>query len=303
LQTSLFIKETNCLNLSFTKKDKERRSKSFDFNGSFKKKFIKKIRNKFAQKYGDKFTIIQDTDIAIDEETDYSENYYGFSLFPNSYFILVFDFILIVSNLYSFIIIPLNAAKNMNLREREALIQEILHYLIDIIFLFDFIIGLFRGYYDFEMNITYMLKKGIKQDASGVYIGEMNSIGFKHGRGVLVDTYNKTFYVGYFLNNEKSGKGVNYNSDGKQQYIGEFKRNKPCGKGEFRYKNGEVLQGTFNSVGEGKGVYTFSDGAYWRGNFYGWTLNGKGTYYTNEGYIVGEKAFDLNKPVEEQKSN
>jgi hypothetical protein len=161
---------------------------------------------------------------------------------------------------------------------------------------------------DFMMNIkatkdTYMLKKGIKQDSSGVYIGEMNSIGFKHGRGVLVDTYNKTFYVGYFLNNEKSGKGVNYNSDGKQQYIGEFKRNKPCGKGEFRYKNGEVLQGTFNSVGEGKGVYTFDDGAYWRGNFYAWTLNGNGTYYTKEGYIVGEKAFDLNKPVEEQKSN
>ena len=51
---------------------------------------------------------------------------------------------------------------------------------------------------------TYMLKKGIKQEVSGVYIGEMNSIGFKHGRGVLVNTYDKTFYVGYFLNNEKS---------------------------------------------------------------------------------------------------
>ena len=159
LQTSLFIKETNCLNFSFTKKDKKRRSRSFDFNGSFKKKFIKKIRNKFAQKYDDKFTTIQNTNIAIDEETDYSENYYGFSLFPNSNFILAFDFILIVSNLYSFIIIPLNAAKNKNLREREALIHEILHYLIDIIFLFDFIIGLFRGYYDFEMNIIKNNKK------------------------------------------------------------------------------------------------------------------------------------------------
>jgi len=166
----------------------------------------------------------------------------------------------------------------------------------------------YEKYMDFMMNIkatkdTYMLKKGIKQEVEGVYIGEMNSIGFKHGRGVLVNTYDKTFYVGYFLNNEKSGKGVNYNSDGKQQYIGEFKRNKPCGKGEFRYKNGEVLQGTFNSVGEGKGVYTFDDGAYWRGNFYAWTLNGNGTYYTKEGYIFGEKAFELNKPVEEQKAN
>ena len=59
-----------------------------------------------------------------------------------------------------------------------------------------------------EPKDKYMLKKGIKREGLGVYIGEMNSIGFKHGRGVFVDSYNKTFYVGYFLNNEKNGKGV-----------------------------------------------------------------------------------------------
>jgi len=31
---------------------------------------------------------------------------------------------------------------------------------------------------------TYVLKKGIKEEVSGIYIGEMNSIGFKYGRGV-----------------------------------------------------------------------------------------------------------------------
>ena len=166
-----------------------------------------------------------------------------------------------------------------------------------------------NGYEQFMnlmMNIkatkdTYVLKKGIKEEVSGIYIGEMNSIGFKYGRGVFIDNYTNTFYVGYFVNNEKFGKGINYYSNGKKQYIGEYRRNKPIGKGEFKYENGEVLQGVFNSVGEGKGVYTFEDGAYWRGNFYAWTLNGKGTYFTKEGYSLGEKAFEFNQHVDEKK--
>ena len=76
----------------------------------------------------------------------------------------------------------------------------------------------------------------------------MNTVGFKYGRGVFIDSYTNMFYVGYFVNNEKFGKEVNYYPNGKQQYIGEYRRNKPVGKGEFRYQNGEVLQGTFNSV-------------------------------------------------------
>ena len=144
---------------------------------------------------------------------------------------------------------------------------------------------------------TYMLKRGIKEEVSGIYIGEMNTVGFKYGRGVFIDSYTNNFYVGYFVNNEKFGKGVNYYSNGKQQYIGEYRRNKPVGKGEFRYQNGEVLQGTFTSSGEGQGVFTFDDGAYWRGNFYAWTLNGVGTYYTKDGYCLGQKAYEYNKPI------
>ena len=131
-----------------------------------------------------------------------------------------------------------------------------------------------------------MLTKGIKEEVSGVYIGEINSIGFKYGRGVFINNYTKTFYVGYFVNNEKHGKGVNYKDFGNPLYIGEFKRDKPNGKGEFHYRNGEILQGKFNSVGEGEGVYTFDDGAYWRGHFYAWTLNGKGEYFNKKNKIT-----------------
>ena len=145
---------------------------------------------------------------------------------------------------------------------------------------------------------TLVLKKGIKEEVSGIYIGEMNSIGFKYGRGVFIDNYTNTFYVGYFVNNEKLGKGINYYSNGKQQYIGRYIRNKPCGKGEFRYENGEALQGEFNRVGEGKGVYTFENGSYWRGSFYAWTLNGVGDYYNKDGELLGKKSFELNNPVD-----
>ena len=57
------------------------------------------------------------------------------------------------------------------------------------------------------------------------------------------------------------------------------------------------MQGVFNSVGEGNGVLTFEDGAYWRGNFYAWTLNGNGTYYTKDGYRLGQKAYEFNNPI------
>ena len=38
LQSSLYIKGTNCLSFSFKKKNKKQRNRSFDYNGSFKKK-------------------------------------------------------------------------------------------------------------------------------------------------------------------------------------------------------------------------------------------------------------------------
>ena len=146
---------------------------------------------------------------------------------------------------------------------------------------------------------TYLLKKGIKEEINGIYIGEMNSVGFKYGRGVFIDLFTKMYYVGHFINNEKFGKGVNYYPNGNVQYIGEFKRGKISGQGEFRYKNGEILQGKFNSVGEGYGVYTFNDGAYWKGNFYAWCLNGKGMYYDKSGKYLGEKSYEYNKPIGE----
>ena len=37
-------------------------------------------------------------------------------------------------------------------------------------------------------------EKVIKEENNGIYIGEMNSIGFKYGRGVFINNYTKMYY-------------------------------------------------------------------------------------------------------------
>ena len=142
-----------------------------------------------------------------------------------------------------------------------------------------------------------VLIRGTKDDINGLYIGEMNSIGFKHGRGVLIDAHGKSFYVGYFDNDLKEGHGIIYYEENKPKYIGNFKRNKICGKGRFYYVNGEKLEGDFNEVGEGIGVYTFADGASWKGTFYAWTLHGEGEYFSKDGVSYGIKKYHLNNYI------
>ena len=142
-----------------------------------------------------------------------------------------------------------------------------------------------------------VLIRGTKDDINGLYIGEMNSIGFKHGRGVLIDPHGKSFYVGYFDNDLKEGHGIIYYEQNKPKYIGNFKRNKICGKGRFYYVNGEKLEGDFNEVGEGLGVYTFADGASWKGTFYAWTLHGEGEYFSKDGVSYGIKKYHLNNYI------
>ena len=157
-------------------------------------------------------------------------------------------------------------------------------------------------YYNLIMNLkptidTYLLRRGIKIEVGGLYIGEMNNIRFKNGRGVFIDNYTKMFYVGYFINNEKNGKGVNYYPNGQVQYNGDFRRNKPFGQGEYRYQNGDKLEGKFNSNGEGSGIYHFQNGISWKGNFYAWTKNGKGMLYDKDGNCLGEKNYEFDKAV------
>ena len=135
------------------------RSQSFEINQIAKKKLFKRIKNKIHKELY--YKSINDTSNhnTIEEDSENNENDKGTGLHPNSKFILIFDFLLIIANLYYFIWIPLKIAQNKDIFEKKANIKEIIYYFIDIIFLADFIISFFRGYYNFEMEIVRNNKK------------------------------------------------------------------------------------------------------------------------------------------------
>jgi hypothetical protein len=161
LHSSVLMKETDVSDFSFHQNKKKKRSRSFDYNSHFKKKIIKKMRNKLLKNIHKKTTVLQTLDPVLDDddESDENKNEYVFSFDPNCHFILIFDILLIISNLYSFIFFPLNAAQNKDLSEHDSIWHQIICYLIDLIFFSDFIITLFRGYYNFELNIIRNNKK------------------------------------------------------------------------------------------------------------------------------------------------
>ena len=123
-----------------------------------------------------------------------------------------------------------------------------------------------------ETDDSKVLQRGFRFFDEGQYIGELNRIGFKHGRGILIYPYTNDYYVGYFKDNKKEGHGTIYNAEHKILYTGNFKNDKPFGKGKYIYANNNELEGEFNETGEGRGVYRF-----WENN----QMNEREGYYIN----------------------
>ena len=142
---------------SFQKESFIHRAKSYDLSEYSKKKLLINLKHKiYKNNFNNKINTISDKN---DDSDSNNDSLKGFSFHPNSYYIFIFDLLLIFANLFSFIFIPLNLASNKFIREKEHIIKKIINYSIDIIFLFDFIISFFRGYYNFEMEIVRNNKK------------------------------------------------------------------------------------------------------------------------------------------------
>ena len=148
----------NIYNKSFTSNKiiSKKRKISFDYSLQQKKNIMKKLKHKIFNNKN-KISIIN-LNTSINEEIENKDDK-GYAFYPNSYFILIFDLLLTISVLYTFIEIPLNIAKNKDIREVGPIFKEIIHYIIDLIFLLDFIICFFRGYYNSEMEIIINNKK------------------------------------------------------------------------------------------------------------------------------------------------
>ncbi len=138
--------------------------KSFDFTESSLINLRNRIKNEIKDKI-QTLTITQKTSNRTesfdseDNSSKISKNARYMSFSPNSNFIFVFDLLLIISNLYSFIFIPLSIAKNENIFETSSNFEEIIKYLNDFIYILDFLISLFKGYFNYEMEIIRENKK------------------------------------------------------------------------------------------------------------------------------------------------
>ena len=152
------MKNIKIYNQSFisNKINTKKRNISFDYTLQQKKNLMKRLKHKIFKNKNKKSKI--NLNNSINDEIENKDNK-GYAFYPNSFFILIFDLLLIISVLYTFVEIPLNVAKNKKIGEEGSIIKEIIHYIIDLIFFLDMIICFFRGYYNNEMDIIINNKK------------------------------------------------------------------------------------------------------------------------------------------------
>ena len=107
----------------------------------------------------DKFRNIKRTknlyDSFDDDESEKDDDFHGNIISPKSNIIFFFDFFMVLSSIYCLFYIPLRLAKFNCFCNKENKINSILLYLIDLLYICDFCISFFRGYY----NLQYRLIK------------------------------------------------------------------------------------------------------------------------------------------------
>ena len=155
IRNKSFLIRNSISDFPVVKCDNIKRANSFNFKEESMQKIMKRMifkiskNNKISLKFKRSQIIEQ---YSLDDEINLS-HLQGFSFSPDNSFIFIFDIIIIFANLYSFIFIPLTIAKNEDITKQNTIFQEIIKCLIDIIYIMDFLITIFRGYYDHEMKI------------------------------------------------------------------------------------------------------------------------------------------------------
>ena len=172
----------------------KKRKSSFDHNESSKKKLIKRIKKKLYLKFNKSLSLLSNND--SEENLDIDDNSKGFSFYPNSKFIFIFDLLLIITNFYNFIFIPLIIANDKDFLNNESFIKDLNNYFADLIFLLDFIINFFRGYYNFEMKIIRNNKKIIIHYFKKFFIADLlESIPIYSIIKIFIQKHNERYYA------------------------------------------------------------------------------------------------------------
>ena len=88
-----------------------------------------------------------------DDESDKDINYEGNPILPNNYIIFFLDLFLLLTSIYCLFYIPLRIAKNDCFCSAEYIMNKVLLYFTDLLFIVDFCLGFFRAYYNFEYKL------------------------------------------------------------------------------------------------------------------------------------------------------
>ena len=88
------------------------------------------------------------------DESERDNEFHGNIISPESVSLLFFDLFMFLSCIYSLFYIPLRLARTKCFCIEESKTNEILLYIIDLLYVCDFILSFFRGYYNFELKLV-----------------------------------------------------------------------------------------------------------------------------------------------------
>ena len=112
----------------------------------------------------DKFRIINRKKILYDslEDEEINDEISGFYIFPDSWYIKTFDFILLFISLFYSIFVPILLANNYFIKNKDSSILKYIFIIIDIFYLIDCFINFFKGYNNYYEHLIIERKKIIK---------------------------------------------------------------------------------------------------------------------------------------------
>lgn len=118
-------------------------------------------------------------------------------------------------------------------------------------------------------------------DTIGLYEGERNEAGERHGKGYAL-LPNSDQYDGEYRNGFRHGQGTYYFKKG-HRYEGNWKQGLKHGIGKFYYPDGSIYEGEWKSdQRQGYGVYTYPNQDRYEGNWYKGKKHGTGNYIYKE---------------------
>jgi hypothetical protein len=120
--------------------------------------------------------------------------------------------------------------------------------------------------FDYD-TIKQMPNFGCKHFPVGIYRGQLNELGQRHGKGIQVYSDSIRVYEGDWVHDKREGQGYEVYSN-LNLYEGQFRNNKPNGKGKYRWKNGDFYEGSwFEGLRQGVGYWKSRKGETYEGEW------------------------------------